>query len=453
MQATLTNEVIFERGLPQSPDSEKLVLGSIMSGVMDIGRVSVILQADDFSVEARRIIYRALLDLDAAGSPMERSIVAQYLHQSGKLQAVGGLSALLELESSTMPALVEQQARMVRDKAILRRLYLELDKLASEISVDGATSVTAALGRIESFTEDLAGRMTESRGLGSIEQFIVASGLNPYEWLADRSAKMAVENPIVGMRELLDGYRAGELVIVAARPGCGKTALAGQIVEYSCRSGVGTAFYSLEMAAPQIISRLVCGRANVNSRALRKDELNDDGRQRVSKEFAEVFEWPLLLADKMAISVAGMRSTLRPLVAAGKIGLLVVDYLGLLVGNARAENRNQELSEISRSMKRLARELNIPVIALHQLSRDVEKRGGEPKLTDLRDSGSIEQDADIVVLIHTKESEAYQADYRGVSSWRKPCDLIVAKQRNGATGKYAVDFVPRVARFVAKDDI
>lgn len=446
----ITSEIAFERGLPQAPESEKLVIGSIMAGFVEFGKIAAILSVEDLSVESRRVVWRVLQDLDDAGHSLNRSIVAQQLHNAGKLSAAGGLAALLEMEPLSLPEHIEAEARVVRDKGTLRRLFLELERLSGQIATDGSTSPTEALGRIENLTADLTGRLVDAKGLATIESAMTASGLNPFDWLADRSARMVVENPIPGMRDLLDGFRGGELVIIGARPASGKTALAAQIVEGACRAGVGTAFYSLEMTISQIVSRLACGRANVNSRKLRSGELDKGSRARLAEELNKIMEWPLLIADNMAVTTSAIRSTLRPLVVAGKIGFLVIDYLGLLVGNSRAENRNQELSEISRGLKRLARELNIPVVALHQLNRESEKRGGEPRLADLRDSGSIEQDADIVILIHAKEKDVYQGEYFGTASWRKPCSLIVAKQRSGPTGEYPVEFISRIARFVEK---
>ena len=446
-----TSDIAFERPLPQAPESEKLILGSIMAGYVDFGRIAALIGADDLSVESRRVVWRALAELDADGQPLERSVVAQHLQNAGRLEQAGGLSSLLDMEALNLPIHVEKQAMVVRERSILRRLYFEVDRVATQIATDGSVSPTEALGRIEAFTSDLGGRLAEAKGLSTVESAIAASGMNPFDWLADRSAGVVVENPIASMRDLVDGFRPGELAIIAARPGCGKTALAGQLVEQACVKGVGTAFYSLEMSMSQIVSRLACGRANVNSRKLRAGDLDKGSRTRLAAELGRIFEWPLLIGDGMAVSVLAMRSTLRPLVASGKIGFAVIDYLGLLVGNARAENRNQELSEISRGLKRLARELNIPVVALHQLNRDSEKRGGEPRLSDLRDSGSIEQDADIVILIHAKDKESYQGTYEGVPSWRKPCNLIAAKQRNGPTGEHPVDFISRVARFVERE--
>ncbi len=444
----ITTDIALERAaVPQKAESEKLVLGSIMAGYVDFGTIAAIISVDDFSVESRRTIWRVIEQRDLRGESLDRSVVAENLHSIGKLEAAGGLSALLDMEPLNLPKHVEAAARSMRDAAVLRRLYLELDQLALAIS-EGSTNSTEALGRAEVFVSELAGRLIDSKGLTTVEAAITASGMSPADWLSDCSARAVLENPIVGMRELLDGFRGGELVIIAARPGNGKTALAGQLAETGCSAGVGCAFYSLEMSTSQIISRLVCGRANINSRRLRSGELGRTERQRIAAELGEIFNWPLLIGDNMAVGVAAMRSTLRPLVAAGKVGFIIIDYLGLLVGNSRSENRNQELSEISRGLKRLARELGIPVIALHQLNRDTEKRGGEPRLSDLRDSGSIEQDADVVILIHAVEKDAYQGDYEGVASWRKPCNLIVAKQRNGPTGQYPVEFVSRIARFV-----
>ena len=280
----ITTDIALERAaVPQKAESEKLVLGSIMAGYVDFGTIAAIISVDDFSVESRRTIWRVIEQRDLRGESLDRSVVAENLHSIGKLEAAGGLSALLDMEPLNLPKHVEAAARSMRDAAVLRRLYLELDQLALAIS-EGSTNSTEALGRAEVFVSELAGRLIDSKGLTTVEAAITASGMSPADWLSDCSARAVLENPIVGMRELLDGFRGGELVIIAARPGNGKTALAGQLAETGCSAGVGCAFYSLEMSTSQIISRLVCGRANINSRRLRSGELGRTERQRIAAE-------------------------------------------------------------------------------------------------------------------------------------------------------------------------
>lgn len=431
-----------ERVPPQNLEAEESVLGSMMLSGDAVAQVTEILKAGDFYRSAHRQIYQALIDLYARGEPVDAVTAKEELLRRGTLQAVGGPLYIHHLlESVATPASAAHYARIVAEHALLRRLI----EAASTI-IQRAYDVPEAPERLADEAEGLIygvvrhGEKDEVIALSTL----VHDSMEALERLHDRDAGLAgLPTGYSDLDNLLQGFQPGNLIIVAARPGVGKSSLATNIARnVAVDHGVPVAMFSLEMSRMEIGMRLLCGEARIPWDKVRSNRVAAEDWGRIV-EAAEVLDRaPVYIVDAGNSTIVDIRAKARRMKSSQGLGLLIVDYLQLMSSHHRVENRQQEIAEISRSLKLLAKELEIPVIAVSQLNRDPERRTDKrPQLADLRESGSLEQDSDVVMLLHRDELYTDDVEKKGLA------DVIVAKNRNGPTAKVTLTFLANLTQF------
>ncbi|MEX2262677.1 MAG: replicative DNA helicase [Bryobacteraceae bacterium] len=437
--------ITLDKGLPANLDAEKFVLGSILLDDSCFIHAAGILEEDDFSLEAHRRIFLRMGDLHARGERIDRVTVANALLGKSQLESVGGLSYLVSLDDG-LPQIsnLESYIRIVKDKASLRRIIF-----ASQTLMNKALAGNEEPDMLLAEAEETLLRLGESRtraGLANPAQVIneYQGGLNAF---LDPSKRVkGLSTGFYKLDEMTGGLHQGELIILAARPSMGKTALALNIAQHvAARLARTVAVFSLEMSKESLLTRMLCASARVDGQRFRAGYLNGEERRRLQAAAAEMVEEPLFIDDTAGVNLMDMHAKLRRLRSErGDLGLVVVDYLQLMSGRGRYENRNQEISSLSRGMKQLAKELNVPLLVLSQLSRAPETRQGDhrPQLSDLRESGSIEQDADLVGFIFREE--VYKRDREDL---RGTAELILGKQRNGPIGKIDLVFLHSMTKF------
>ncbi|HEY1339871.1 MAG TPA: replicative DNA helicase [Bryobacteraceae bacterium] len=439
----------IEKGLPTNVDAEKFVLGSILLDDSFFVQAAGTLEADDFSLEKHRRIFRRMGDLHDRGERVDRVTVANELMKFNELEACDGLSYLVSLDDG-LPQIPNLDAyiRIVKDKALLRRIIF-----ASQHMMNRCLMGEEEPDQILAGAEETLLKLGEARvkaGLLNAQQILedydggISAFLDPSKRIKGISTGFAKFDEYTG------GLHGGDLFILAARPSMGKTALALNIAQHvALRLKQTVAVFSLEMSKESLLTRMLCAAARVDSQRFRAGYLSQEERRKLNHALHELVEAPLYIDDTPGVHLMDMHAKLRRLKAERQamgqnIGLVIVDYLQLMTGRGRFENRNQEVSALSRGMKLLAKELNVPMLVLSQLSRAVETRQGDhrPQLSDLRESGSIEQDADLVAFIFREEVyHREREDLRGLA------ELILAKQRNGPVGTVNLVFLHSQTKF------
>jgi replicative DNA helicase len=426
--------------IPSALESERVVLSTAINRRVELSVLFAAVQPKHFHLRANRILAEEILALDKEGMEPERKLIQQSLKFKGLEREAGGATYLSELENTVFPANWEDHCTKMIQAYMLRLVY-------EKISAMAMVAKNAEIGQAQKIIND-ADRMVQDlldvaneRASTLVSPGAAARelGVTLREWASQTAPD--VPFPFKCGLAHIDGFRAEELIIIGGRPGMGKSAIGLRMIESWCQAHIPVALFSLEMSTKSLVSRMACSLSNVSSVRIRAGATNPISyfeEQRLDLAFHEVDNWPIVISDKPYSTVYQMKSALRPLVKKGIVKILVIDYLGLMKTPERAENRHNELGEISRDLKVLAKELQIPIIALHQLSRDAAK-GGAPSLHHLRESGRIEEDADIVLLVHQKITDT---DEREVET-----DLIIAKQRNGPTGHVPLIFRKNVARF------
>lgn len=413
--------------LPIDPDVEKLVLGAMLSDAESAESVFG-LEPHDFGLEQHRRIYRAALAVRQEGGQVDRITVATKLKEGKSLDSVGGLTYLTGLDDG-LPRVyaLESYVGTLRIKSTLRRAAIAAGALSERCCAPDAQIEDVT--RAEAFLRDLAASAQKRKpSLKTIEEAIEeAGGLDSF---IKPPAGDAVPTPWATINELLDGgFRAGQLIIVGARPGMGKSALAGQIALSGAHRGV--TIFSLEMSAPQIWKRILAGASNIPMRSLAHS-----GRE-IYSAVEEVGRLGIRIDDTAGANVESIVRAVKATKKRGPVGLVMVDYLQLLKGSRAHRSRVEEVTEISRALKLAARELRVPFLVLAQLNRDTAKEDRAPGLHDLRESGSIEQDADVVILMYTPKKALAEAIATKSPS---PLELILCKQRDGPTGSVHLTF-------------
>jgi replicative DNA helicase len=428
---------------PQNLEAESSVLGGILLENDAINQVLELLRPEDFYRESHRKVFRAMIELSDRAEPVDLITLSEFLKSRNELEAVGGTAYLASLADFVPTAAnISYYARIVREKSILRSLI--------NTATDIATRGYEEQGNVEEFL-DAAEKVIFDISEKKIKASFVAVGdmikdtLKTVEKLYERKEMVTgVPTGYEDLDRLTAGLQAADLIIVAGRPGMGKTAFALNIAMNAAFTGVGAAVFSLEMAKEQLVLRMLCCEARVNSSKVRSGYLGERDFPQLAKAAGKLHEAPIYIDDTPAISVLELRAKARRLLRdrTKKIGLIVVDYLQLMRGMGAASNREQEISEISRSLKALAKELSVPVIALSQLNRRVEDRSDRrPMMSDLRESGAIEQDADVIMFIYRDEVYNKEEDKKGVA------EVIVAKQRNGPIDTVKLTFLNEYTRF------
>jgi len=444
MSATnLANSV--EKGLPTNVDAERFVLGSILLDESFYIQAAGTLEADDFSLEKHRRIFRRMGELQDRGEKIDRVTVANELMKFNELEACDGLSYLVSLDDG-LPQIpnLEAYLRIVKDKSVLRRIIF-----ASQNMMNRCLMGEEDPGDILAGAEETLLKLGEARvktGLLGAKDILESyeGGINAF---LDPSKRLkGISTGFAKLDEMCGGLHGGDLFILAARPSMGKTALALNVAQHvALKLKKPVAIFSLEMSKESLLTRMLCAAARVDSQRFRAGYLTQEERRKLNHALHELVDSPLYVDDTAALHLMDMHAKLRRMqMEHGEVGLVIVDYLQLMTGRGRFENRNQEVSALSRGMKLLAKELNVPMMVLSQLSRAVETRQGDhrPQLSDLRESGSIEQDADLVGFIFREEVyNRDREDLRGLA------ELIVAKQRNGPIGTVNLVFLHAQTKF------
>ncbi len=426
---------------PHNLEAEESLLGAMLLSRDAIAIALERCSAADFYKPSHGQIFEAITSLYASGDPADAVTVAEELRRAGVMEEVGGPAALVALQANT-PAITSagRYAEIVEEHALLRRLI----GVAAEISELGYSlpdDVTAAVDRAETMVFEVAQRRTAD-SIAPLQELLSRS-LDRLEELYDRGESITgVPTGYHDLDELTAGLQPSNLVVVGARPSMGKTAFALGIGANAAAAGTPVLFFSLEMSHLEIAQRVLCAEARVDASRMRNGRLHEDDWGKISHAIGRLGSAPLHIDDNPNVTVMDIRAKSRRMKSRDGLGLVVVDYLQLMTGRNSAENRQVEISEISRGLKLLARELEIPVVALSQLSRTLESRADKrPMLADLRESGAIEQDADVVMFVY--RDEVYNAD----SSDRGTAEILVAKHRNGPTGMVQLAFVANYARF------
>jgi replicative DNA helicase len=431
-----------QRMAPHSIEAEEAVLGSLLIDPDAILRVASFLQAEDFYREKHSWIYQAILDLHERREPADFVTLCEELERKDQLKEIGGPAEITRLINAVPTSIhVEYYGRIVEHMAIRRRLISAAGQIAV-LAYEESEEVDEVIDRAEQILFGVSERRL-THDLVPIDR-IIRDYYDRIEYLYQhRGEPIGVPTGFVDLDRLLGGMQRSDLLIIAGRPGMGKTALMLSMARSAAkRFNQRVAFFSLEMSREQVVQRLVSAETGIDSRRLRLGELEEDEWPLFVRATGLLAELPIFIDDTPSISSLQLRTKARRLHAEYGLDLVIVDYLQLMRGDFRAENRVQEISSISRSLKGLARELNVPVLAASQLSRAVESRQDKhPILSDLRESGSIEQDADVVVFIY--RDEMYNLD----SELSNLADVSVAKHRNGPTGRVQLYFHDRLATF------
>ena len=427
---------------PQALEAEQAVLGSMLTTKEAVSKAMQWVSADQFYKDAHVRIFSCMSDLFDKGEPIDAISVVDRLKKKKELEGVGGAYYVTGLaESVPTTANVEHYAKIILEKHLLRTLI----QVAHEVSKD-AFEDSQDVDDILDSAESAIFNISEKRLRGGFRHIdpILHHTFEELDKIASKPGSVTgVPSGLIDLDDITSGFHPGELIIVAGRPGMGKTALAlsmGRNAAVMEKTGVG--MFSLEMANHQLAMRLLCAEGRVDSHLVRTGKLPKAQWKNLSIAVGSLAEAPIYLDDTPGMSVLEVRAKSRRLKAEHDIGLIIVDYIQLMTGPKGSENRQQEISQISRSLKALAKEIEVPVLGLSQLSRAVESRSDRrPQLSDLRESGAIEQDADVVIFLYRPWVYSHEDEDRGKT------EIIVAKQRNGPTGIVEATFVDRFARF------
>ncbi|HEY66403.1 MAG TPA: replicative DNA helicase [Caldilineae bacterium] len=432
-----------DRLVPANIEAEEAVLGSILIDPDAIIKIAPSLYPEDFYLEKHRWIYQAALDLHERRQPVDFVTLCDELERRGQLHEVGGPAYITELVNVVPTAIhVEHYAQIVERTATLRRLISAAGQIA-QLAYEDTGEIEEIVDRAEEIIFSISERRLR-RDLVPIRQ-VLNEVVQRIDYLASHQGElMGVPTGFRLLDKLLGGFQKSDLIILAARPSVGKTSLALNIaVNAAKRYGQRVAFFSLEMSNEQLVQRLLSVETGIDQQRLRLGQIQEEEWPLLMEAAGVLSNTMLFIDDTPALSALELRTKARRVHAEYGLDLIIVDYLQLMRGDSRAENRVQEISYISRSLKGLARELNVPVLALSQLSRAVETRTDKrPMLSDLRESGSIEQDADIVMFIYREDM------YDEMTERKNIADIIVAKHRNGPTGVVPLYFRKELTQFL-----
>ncbi len=434
-----------DRMPPQNINAEQSVIGAMLLDKNAIVKCVEVLTSDSFYRDAHKFIFDAMMNLFEKDEPVDIVTVTNELRRTGKLDACGGSVYITDLLNSVPTAAnVEYYAKIVEEKAVLRRLIEAGTKIVGDAFEDNG-NVDMVLDTAEKTVFDIALNRVK-RDFHKVDR-ILKDVLDRLDKQYDnKEALTGIPSGYPDLDKYTAGFQNSELIILAARPSVGKTALALNFAQNTAiKSKIPIAIFSLEMSKEQLAQRLLCSEAEIDAQKLKTAALSDQGWKRLTKAIGRISEAPIFIDDSPLLSVMEMRAKARRLKIEHNIGFIVVDYLQLMQGRMNDDNRVQQISEIARGLKTLARELDVPVIALSQLSRAIEQRQDRiPRLSDLRESGEIEQTADLVMFIHRDDYYNPGAEKGNIA------DIIIAKQRNGPTGKIELVFRKEFTKFESK---
>jgi len=427
---------------PHNLEAEQYVLGSMLLDREIIVTISSIIKREDFYSEAHKEIYTAICELFEKSEPVDIITVAEELNKKGILEKVGGIDYITNLMIGVPTTVnVMHYARIIEEKSILRKLIRISGKII-EKSFEQSEEVEHILDFAEKNIFDIIEKRSSHEFVPIKE--VLFNAFDRIEFLYKNKGKIVgVPTGFSELDNKTSGFNPSDLILIAARPSMGKTSFALNIALHAAvREKIPVAIFSLEMSKEQLVQRMLCSEAFVDFMKLRTGNLEEEDWERLARVLAPLSEAPIYIDDTPAISVSELRAKARKLKIEKGLGLVMVDYLQLMQGNSNRENRQQEISEISRSLKALARELNVPVVALSQLSRAPESRSDHrPQLSDLRESGAIEQDADLVLFLYRDEYYHPDTDKKNIA------EVIIAKQRNGPTGVIELAWLGQYTKF------
>lgn len=437
------SELYLDRIPPQNIEAEQAVLGAILLEKDALFKVIEFLTPEDFYRSAHQRIFRAMQEVSESGEPVDLITITADLQNKKILEEVGGVSYLTDLANSVPTAAnIEYYAKIVEEKAILRRLI----KVATEIASTGyseSEEISHIIGNAEKKIIELSQKRIND-GFVPIKDVLMET-MDRIEFLHNKKGGITgIPSGFTDLDRMTSGFQKSDLIIIAARPSVGKTAFALNVAQnVAARAKETVAIFSLEMSAQQLVQRMIASEGNIDGHKLRTGLMEENDWQKLTMAMSTLSEAPIYIDDTPGINVYDIRAKARRLKAEKGLGLILIDYLQLIHGRGKSDNRQQEISEISRQLKGIARELEVPVIALSQLSRAVEQRQDKrPMLSDIRESGSIEQDADIVAFL-------YRDDYYNQESEKQNIiEIIIAKQRNGPVGKVELVFLKNFNKFV-----
>ncbi|MGH9638522.1 MAG: replicative DNA helicase [Candidatus Acidiferrales bacterium] len=440
----MSTETGIERPLPHYLIAEKTLLGVVLlNNAALVGALEKGLTAEDFFLPEHRHVFEAMMSLDEERKPIDAVTLTEQLHRNGKLEASGGPAYISQLADGIPHAMnVEHYTQIIREKAVLRGLIHAAEAI-QERAFEERENVDEILDQAESWVFKLAEQRIRSGFIG-IKQ-LVSDNFSRIERIFTEGRRVTgLATSYMQLDNQTSGLQASELIILAARPSMGKTALALNIAEnVALRQKEPVAIFSLEMSKESLLQRLIGSQARIDSHRFRTGQLGKEDWQKIVSGLAVLGEAPLWIDDSAASTVLEMSAKARRLKKDKGLSLVIVDYLQLITAHGRFGNRTEEVSYISRALKGMAKELQVPVVVLSQLTRAPAREEREPQLADLRESGAIEQDADVVLFIH--RPHFYKPD--APEEDRAKTDLIIAKQRNGPTGKLSFVFLSRYTRF------
>jgi replicative DNA helicase len=431
----------FEKGLPSNVEAERSILGAILLDNAVCNQAIELLRREDFFLESHRRIFDKMITLTERLMPIDLITLSDELRRAGEFEQIGGATYIASLiDGVPRTDTIEPYAKLVKQKSMLRKLISasqQIVSLAFEEEDDADVIIDKAEHMIFEIAEDRV-----RQGFQYIGD-VAHRRLEQIEQMAGRPEMITgVPTGFTDFDRMTSGLQRQELVVIAARPSMGKTALALNVAQYAAKNANVVGIFSLEMSAEQLVSRLLCSEARVDAHRLRTGYLNREEWARLADALRRLCETKVFIDDSAAVSVMEMRAKCRRLKAEHGLDMLIIDYLQLMAGRGRIESRQQEVSQISRDLKGLAKELDIPVVALSQLSRAPEQRSEhKPQLSDLRESGAIEQDSDVVCFIFREEV------YNPTDENQGTAELIIGKQRNGPTGVVQLAFLKEFTRF------
>jgi replicative DNA helicase len=433
---------------PQNTESEKALLGSIMLRPESLSEIMDIIRPEAFYMERHKTIFSVMLDIFSKSDPIDLLTLSSKLKENSRLDQIGGMSYLTELVNVVpSSANAEHYAEIVQKKYTMRRLIEAAEHIVN-LGYQEDHEIEEILDRAEKRIYDVTNTSTSNKYVEMKD--VLGEAWDRLDAL--HKSKGGLRGVSTGFKDLddkLSGFQKSDLIILAARPSMGKTSLALDIARHAAiRHGVPVAYFSLEMSTQQLVDRMLAAESRVDAWKLRTGKLSLDSEfEKIRNSLEPLSKAPIFVDDQPANNIMKMRSVVRKLKNDKKLGLVIVDYLQLMVptNNKNSDNIVQQVTEISRSLKQLAREFEVPVVALSQLSRAVEQRGGKPRLSDLRDSGSIEQDADVVIFIHRDDK------YNDNSEKPNVADIMIEKHRNGPTGSIQLYFDQNKSSFISME--
>ena len=431
---------------PQNLEAEQSVLGAIMLDPATGASAFELLHPEDFYRDNHRLMFTALKELFESGEPIDLVAVAETLRQQGRLEQIGGIATVAEIARSVPSAAnIDYYAGLVAEKSLLRQL-IRISAQIAEKGYEQGQEAMALIAEAEKMIMDLSLRQTKT-GFAAIREVLLDTFEKIEMLYANKGNLTGVPTFFRDLDRITSGWQPSDLVIIAARPSMGKTALVLNMAQNAAvRAKVPVVLFSLEMSKEQLVQRMLCSEAMVDQQRVRTGELLDSDWPKLTTAVGPLAEAPIFIDDTVGISLAELRSKARRLKVEHGLGMIVIDYLQLMTGGKKVESRQQEVAQISRGLKAIARELRVPVIALSQLNRGVEQRQDKrPIMSDLLESGAIEADADVISFIYRDEYYHPDSEKKGIA------EIILAKHRNGPVGTVELGYLKEFTKFVNLD--